>query len=75
MEDETKTKIQTNKKNKLTLQYYGNVEDLNICYYPKLQFQKPPLKILFYKNFATNDDYINNYCFPNQTQFTDKCVM
>ena len=63
------------KKNKLTLRYYGNIDGLNICYHLKLVFQKPPLKILFYKNIATNEDYINIYCFPNQTKFTDKCIM
>ena len=32
------------KINRLTLQYYGNMDDINICYYLKLPFQKPPLK-------------------------------
>ena len=63
------------KTNILTLQTYGNVEDLNICCYLKLPFQKPPLKILCYKNIATNDDYIISYCVLNQTEFTDKCIM
>ena len=28
----------------------------------------------FYKNIATNDDCINNYCFPSYSNFTDICV-
>ena len=24
---------------------------------------------------ATNDDYINNYCVPIQSDFTEKCIM
>ena len=60
---------------KLTLQNYGNGQALKICDYLKLPFQKPPLKILFYKDIATNDDYINNYCLPNQTEFSDECFM
>ena len=32
------------------------------------------LEKAFYKNIATNDDYINNYCVPSQFDFTDKSV-
>ena len=39
VENETKTKIKTKKINKLTLQNYGNVEDLNKCYHLKLPFR------------------------------------
>ena len=28
-----------------------------------------------YKNIATNDDYINNYCVPIQSDFIEKCIM
>ena len=34
-----------------------------------------PLKKKFFKNIARNDDYISNCCFPNQSKFTDKCIM
>ena len=63
------------KINKLILRYYGKINDLKICYYLKLPSQKPPLKISFYGNIASNDDYINNCCVPNQTEFTNKCIM
>ena len=32
-----------------------------------------PSEIAFYKDIATNDDYINNYCVPIQSVFTEKC--
>ena len=59
----------------MTLRYYGNVDELNICYYLKLPFQKPPLRISFHKNIASNDECINNYSTPNQNEFTDKSIM
>ena len=61
--------------NKLTLRYYGNNNDLNICYRFKLGLPFSPLEVAFYKNIATNDDYINNYCVPFQSDFTEKCIM
>ena len=63
------------KINKLTLRYCGNIDDLNLCYRLKLGLPFSPLKIAFYKNIATNDDYINNYCIPIQSDFTEKCIM
>ena len=63
------------KINKLTLRYCGNIDDLNICYRLKMGLQFSPLEIAFYKNIATNDDYINNYCVPIQSDFTEKCIM
>ena len=62
------------KINKLTLQYYGNIDDLNICYHLKLTIRLSPLEKAFYKNIATKDDYINNYCVASSSDFTDKCV-
>ena len=62
------------KINKLTLRYYGSIGNLNICYHLKLALSLSPLEIAFYKDIATNDDYINNYCFSSQSDFTDKCV-
>ena len=62
------------KINKLTLRYCGNVDDLNICYRLKLGLPFSPLETAFYKNIATNDDYINNYCVPIQSVFTEKCI-
>ena len=62
------------KINKLTLRFYGNIDDLIICYHLKLALPLSPLEKAFYKNIATNDDYINSYCFPSQSDFTDKCV-
>ena len=63
------------KINKLTLRYCGNFDDLNICYRLKLGLPFSPLEKAFYKNIATNDDYINNYCVPIQSDFTEKCIM
>ena len=63
------------KINKLTLRYCGNIDDLNICYRLKLGLPFSPSEIAFYKNIATNDDYINNYCIPIQSDFTEKCIM
>ena len=63
------------KINKLTLRYCGNIDDLNICCRLKLGLPFSPLEIAFYKNIATNDDYINNYCVPIQSDFTEKCIM
>ena len=60
---------------KLTLRYCGNIDDLNICYRLKLGLPFSPLEIAFYKNIATNDDYINNYCVPIQSDFSEKCIM
>ena len=62
------------KINKLTLRYCGNVDDLNICYRLKLGLPFSTLETAFYKNNATNDDYINNYCVPIQSVFTEKCI-
>ena len=62
------------KINKLTLQYYGDIDDLNICYRLNLGLAFSPLEIAFYKNIATSDDYINNYCIPIQSVFTEKCI-
>ena len=63
------------KINKLTFRYCGNIDDLNKCYRLKLRLPFSPLEIAFYKNIATNDDYINNYCVPIQSDFTEKCIM
>ena len=63
------------KKNKLTLRYYGNIDGLNICYRLQLGLPFSPLEVAFYKNIATNDDYINIYCVPIQSDFTEKCIM
>ena len=41
----------------------------------KITVSKTTFKTFFHKNIANNDDYINKYCFPNQTEFTDKCIM
>ena len=60
--------------NNLTLRYYGNIDDLIKCYHLKLALPLSPSEKAFYKNIATNDDYINNYCLPRQSDFTDKCV-
>ena len=60
---------------KLTLRYYGTIDNLNICYRLKLGLPFSPLEVAFYKNIATNDDYINNYCVPIQSDFTEKCTM
>ena len=64
------------KINKLTLRFCGNFDDLNICYRLKLGLPfSPPLETSFYKNIATNDEYINKYCVPIQSDFTEKCIM
>ena len=63
------------KINKLTLRYCGNIDDLNICYRVKLELPFSPSQVSFYKNIATNDDYINIYCVPFQSDFTEKCIM
>ena len=63
------------KINKLTLRYCGKVDDLNICYRLKLGLPFSPLEVAFYNNIATNDDYINNYWVPIQSDFTEKCIM
>ena len=62
------------KINKLALRYCGNINDLSIYYRLKLELPFSPLEIAFYENIATNDDYINKYCVPIQSDFTDKCV-
>ena len=62
------------KINKLTLRYCGDIDDLNVCYSLKLQLPFSPLEIAFYKNITTNDDYINNYCVPIQSVFTEKII-
>ena len=63
------------KINKLTIRFCGNFDDLNICYRLKLGLPFSLLEIAFYKNIATNDDFINNYCVPIQSDFTEKCIM
>ena len=63
------------KTNKLTLRYCGNIDDLNICYRLKLGLPFPSLEIAFYKNIATNIDYINNYCVPIQSDFPENCIV
>ena len=55
------------KINKLTLRFCGNFEDLNIYSRLKLGLLFSPLEKTFYKNIATNDDYINKYCVPIQS--------
>ena len=62
------------KINKITLRYCGKFDDLNICYRLNLGLPFSPLGMAFYKNIATNDDYIYNYCVPSQPDFTDKSV-
>ena len=62
------------KVNKLTLRYCGNIDDLNICYRLKLRLPNSPLEIAFYKNSATNDDYISKHCVPIQSVFIEKCI-
>ena len=52
------------KVNKLTLRYYGTIDDLKICYRLNLWLSFTPLEVAFYKNIATNNDYIKNYCVP-----------
>ena len=63
------------KINKLKLRYCGNVDDSNICYRLKLGLRFSPLEVAFYKNIATNDDYINNFFVRIQSDFTEKCIM
>ena len=63
------------KINKLTIRYCGSIDDSNICYRLKLRLLFSSLEIAFYKNIATNDDSINNYCVPIQSDFTEKCIM
>ena len=63
------------KINKLSLRYYGNIDDLNICYRFKLGLPFSPLEVAFYKIIAINDDYINNVCVPIQSNFTEKCII
>ena len=70
-----KKRFKVTKINKLTLRYCGNIDDLNICYRLKLGLPFSPLEIAFYKNIATNDDYINSYCVPIQSDFNEKCIM
>ena len=70
-----KMRYEVIKINKLTLRYCGNFDDLNICYRLKLGLPFSPLEIAFYKNIGTNDDYINNYCVPIQSDFIEKCIM
>ena len=60
---------------KLTLRYCGDIDDLNLCYRLKLGLPFSPLERAFFKNIATNDDYISNYCVPIQSDFTRKCIM
>ena len=62
------------KINKLTLRYYGNIDDLNICYRLKLGLPFSPLEIAFDKNIASNDDHIKNYRFPPFSDFTDVLI-
>ena len=62
------------KINKITLRYCGNIDDSNKCYRLKLGLPFSPLEIAFCKNIATNDDYINNYCVPIQSVFTEKSI-
>ena len=62
------------KINKLTLRYCGNINESKICYRLKLELPFLPLEIAFYKNIATNDDYINNHCVPIQSFFTENCI-
>ena len=63
------------KINKLTRRYCGNIDDLYICYRLKLGLPFSPLEVAFYKNIATNDDYIDNYCVLIQSHFTEKIIM
>ena len=63
------------KMKKLTLRYYSNIDDLNICYRLKLGLPFSTIEAAFYKNIATNGDYINNYCVPIQSDFNKKCIM
>ena len=62
------------KMNKLTLRYYGNIDNLNIFHRLKLALPLSPLERAFCRNIATNDDFVNNYCVPSQCDSTDKCV-
>ena len=62
------------KSNKLTLRYYGDIDDLIICYRLILGLPFSPLEIALSRNIATNDDYINQYCIPIQSVFTEKCI-
>ena len=41
----------------------------------KLGLPISPSEIAFYKNIDTNDDFINNYCVPIQSDFTEKSIM
>ena len=59
---------------KITLRYCGIIDGLNICYRLKLRLPILPLEIAFYKNTATNDDYMNIYCVPIQFVFTEKFI-
>ena len=62
------------KINKLPLRYCGNFDHLNICYRLKMEISFSPLEIAFYKNLATNDDYVYKYCVPIQSDITEKCI-
>ena len=59
---------------KLTLRYCGDIDDVNVCYRLKLELPFSLLEIAFYKNIATNDDYISNCCIPIQSVFTEKSI-
>ena len=62
------------KISKYTLRYCGNIDDLKKWYRLKMGLPFSPLEIAFYKNIATNDDYINIYCVPTQSVSTEKCI-
>ena len=63
------------KMDKLTLRYNSKIDDLNICNGLKLGLPFSLLEVAFYENIATNDNYINNYCVPIQSDFSEKCIM
>ena len=58
---------------KLTVKFFINVSDLNICYYLETPLASS-LERLFYKVLLTNSEYTNTYCYGKHTKFSNVCI-
>ena len=71
---ESQYKYKLNAIKKITIKVPGDISDLNICYYLKLQLPMSAIERLFYKKKAINDEYINTYCYGYYIKISNNCI-
>ena len=57
----------------MTVKIFANVSDLNICFFLKTSLPSS-LERLFFENISNNCEYINTYCYGEDTKYGNDCL-